>query len=117
MRVPINAIDFGAFAARAARLRPAIAAIGSSDFHASLAPGFCRTWVLARERSAAGVIEAVREGRTVAMDMDGRVYGNAEAMRLVRETGAAMPTAQRPTAWTRGAVAAAVLGLLLLMLL
>ena len=117
MRAAINATDFGAFAARAARLRPAIAAIGSSDFHSGLAPGFCRTWVLARERSAAGVIEAVRDGRTVAMDMDGRFYGNAEAMRVVQEAGVAMPAAQRPTAWTRGAVAAAVLGLLLLMLL
>jgi hypothetical protein len=108
--------DFAAFAERAAALEPAIAPIGSSDFHSGAAPGYCRTWVLARERSAAGVMAAVRDGRTVAMDMDGRLYGNADYLRLVRDAQVAKPVVTRPTAWARASVAAAALGLLLLAL-
>ena len=109
--------DFAAFAERAAALKPGIAPIGSSDFHSGAVPGYCRTWVLARERSAAGVIAAVRDGRTVAMDMDGRLYGKAEYVRLVGDAQVARPVRTRPTAWARVSVAAAALGLLLLVLL
>ena len=87
MRRPANAADFAAFSARALRLKPGIAAIGSSDFHSGGHPGWCRTWVLARERSAAGVIAAVRDGRTVAVDMNGKVYGSPEAVRIVTASG------------------------------
>jgi predicted metal-dependent phosphoesterase TrpH len=117
MQTPAVADQFAAFAARAARLKPAVANIGSSDYHVALAPGFCRTWVLARERSAAGIVEAVRDGRTAAMDMDGRLYGNPEVVRAVRAAHVAVPEPRTPTAWSRAAAAAAVLGLLLLVLL
>jgi hypothetical protein len=117
MRTPATANAFAAFAERADRLRPGIARVGSSDYHVGLAPGFCRTWVLARVRSAAGVSAAVREGRTVAMDMDGRLYGSAEAVRLVQDANLAKPAPPRPAGLERGAAAAAVLGLLLLALL
>jgi hypothetical protein len=109
--------DFATFAARAAVLHPNIAAIGSSDFHTGAAPGVCRTWVLARERSAAGIVAAVRDGRTAAMDMDGRLYGNADVVRAVREARLAAPTRQPLTAWSRASTAAAIVGLLLLVLL
>ena len=114
---PEPGADFAAFAHRAAALKPGIAPIGSSDFHSGTAPGYCRTWVLARERSAVGVMAAVRDGRTVAMDMDGRLYGGADYVRLVRDAQVARPVVTRPTAWTRASVAAATLGLLLLVLL
>jgi hypothetical protein len=117
MRRPEPGADFAAFGVRAAALNPGIAPIGSSDFHSGAAPGYCRTWVLARERSAAGVIAAVRDGRTVAMDMDGRLYGKTEYVRLVRDAGVARPVTTRPSAWARASVAAAAMGLLLLVLL
>ena len=63
------------------------------------------------------MIAAVRDGRTVAMDMDGRLYGNGDAVRLVREAGFP-PPARRPfTPASRTSIAAAVAGLLLLALL
>lgn len=117
MRRPEPGADFAAFAARAVALKPDSAPIGSSDFHSGAAPGYCRTWVLARERSAAGVIAAVRDGRTVAMDMNGRLYGKAGDVRLVSDAHVAKRVTTRPTAWARASVAAAALGLLLLVLL
>jgi len=117
MRDPEAGADFATFAARAVALHPGIATIGSSDYHTGLSPGICRTLVLARERSVEGVIAAVRDGRTVAMDMDGRLYGNGDAVRLVREAGFP-PPARRPfTPASRTSIAAAVAGLLLLALL
>jgi hypothetical protein len=74
---------FAAFFERARRLRPGIAAIGSSDFHFSPSLGLCRTFVFAHERSASGVLEAIRSGRTVAIDQEGRLYGDPELVRLV----------------------------------
>lgn len=72
-----------AFFERARQRRPNIAAIGSSDFHASPALGAARTFVLARERSEAGVLEAIRAGRTVAEDGEGQLYGDPALVRLV----------------------------------
>jgi len=117
MTQPERAADYAAFAARAAALHPNIAAIGSSDFHTGASPGVCRTWVLARERSAAGVVAAVREGRTAAMDMAGTLYGNADVVRVISEAHLAAPTRRPLAAWSRTSSAAAVAGLLLLVLL
>jgi hypothetical protein len=116
MRGPENAADFETFGARAAALHPRIAAIGSSDFHTSLSPGACRTWVLARERTAAGILEAVRAGMTVAVGIDGDLYGNDEALRIVRQAHPPTPEPRRATAWSRASVAATAIGLLLLVL-
>jgi hypothetical protein len=57
--------------ARANRVRagaglPPLAAIGSSDFHTMAMLGRCRTFVFARELSQAGILEAIKEGRTQA---------------------------------------------------
>ena len=117
MQLPEDGADFAAFAARAAALHPHIATIGSSDYHTAQSPGICRTLVLARERSAAGVIAAVRDGRTVAMDMDGHLYGKPDAVHLV-QAARLPPPARRPfTAGSRTSVAMALVGLLLLALL
>jgi len=84
--------EFTAFFERAKRLKPRIAPIGSSDFHVSPELGQCRTFVFARERTGEGVIEAIRAGRTVASDQQGRLYGDPELVRLVADGGGA----QRP---------------------
>ena len=71
---------------RARRLNPRIAPIGSSDFHNTPALGQCRTFVFVRERSKAGVLEALRAGRTVATDEHGRLYGDPSLVERVRRT-------------------------------
>lgn len=70
---------------RAAALHPGIAPIGSSDFHYVAPIGQCRTYVFVHQATAAGVIDALRSGRTVACDGQGDVYGTAELTRLVAE--------------------------------
>lgn len=77
--------DIADFFARARRLNPDLSAIGSSDFHSSPALARCRTLVFARERTAAAVIEAIRSGRTVAVDADGQLYGDPALVALARE--------------------------------
>jgi predicted metal-dependent phosphoesterase TrpH len=76
---------FARIYARALRLKPGISAIGSSDFHVASDLGVCRTYVFAREPTAAGVIEAVRRGRTIACDARGNTYGPAELARVVAD--------------------------------
>ena len=67
--------DLARFYARAKARRPAIAAIGSTDFHNFAPVGFCRTFVFARERSVPAILDAVRRGATVACDASGTTYG------------------------------------------
>jgi hypothetical protein len=103
--------EFAAFFERVRRLRPRIAPIGSSDFHVSPALALCRTLVFARERSAAGVLEAIRSGRTVAIDQDGRPYGDPALVQLT----AHLPPAGRSdeySGWRRLSVALAWVGIL-----
>jgi hypothetical protein len=80
---PKDQEEFAAFFERARRLKPGIAPIGSSDFHFSPALGMCRTFVFVRDRTAAGVVEAIRSGRTVASDQQGRFYGDPNLVKLV----------------------------------
>jgi predicted metal-dependent phosphoesterase TrpH len=69
-----------------------LTAIGDSDYHLGpLAPnlgalGLCRTYVFARERTAAGVLDALREGHTVVYDHE-RVYGDPALVRLAADDG------------------------------
>lgn len=69
--------DFPKVYRRAQAVHPGVAAIGSSDFHYFGPLGVCRTYVFARERTADGVLEALRAGRTVACDGRGKVFGSA----------------------------------------
>ncbi len=82
-----------------ARCVPPIAAIGSSDFHWTGALGWCRTYVLARERTAAGVVEAVRAGRTVAADRQGRLYGDPALVSAVEAAGGFIPPPAERYRW------------------
>ena len=75
--------QFAEFVDRARLLKPGIAPIGSSDFHAHDRIGRCRTHVFVRERSVAGVLEAIRAGRTVAEAPDGRLVGDPQLMMIV----------------------------------
>jgi len=74
---------FSAFFERARRLKPSIAPIGSSDFHASPSLARCRTLVFAREPTVSGVIDAIRSGRTIAVDQNGRQYGDPALVGLI----------------------------------
>jgi hypothetical protein len=75
--------EFAAFFDRARRLNPRVAPIGSSDFHISPSLGLCRTFLFVRERTAAGIFDAIRHGRTAASDQWGHLYGDPELVRLV----------------------------------
>jgi len=102
--------DFAAFFARARRLNPQVSPIGSSDFHVTPAIGQCRTYLLAREHSAAGVLEAIRSGRTVAVDANRRLYGDPKLIELI-ERSAPMERVETPDTWRRLAVALAWIAL------
>ena len=70
--------DIAPFTRRAMRHRPSLAAIGASDFHYFAPIGVSRTFLFVTERSPAGVLDAVRRGRTVACDGRGETYGPVE---------------------------------------
>jgi len=100
--------EIGAFFERARRVNPDIAAIGSSDFHA-MPPviGRCRTYLFVRERTKAGVLDAIRSGRTLAVDGDGRLAGDPSLIRLLGDarpagrvdTGPALRRVSLAMAW------------------
>lgn len=69
--------EFEAFFRHVQSLNPAVAPIGSSDFHMTAPLGLCRTYLLVNERSATGALDAIRQGRTVARDSRGLLYGSA----------------------------------------
>ncbi len=77
--------DLARFYARAKARRPAIAAIGSTDFHFFAPVGFCRTFVFASERSVPAILDAVRRGATVACDASGTTYGPTELSAAVAD--------------------------------
>ena len=110
-RTPGSRAEFDAFHARgrAAAADGTFAAIGSSDVHIAPALGVCRTYLLVRERSEAGVLEAVRSGRTLASDEEGRLYGEPAFIRIVEANRPAGPVDPHP-AWRRLAIALAWMG-------
>ena len=74
-----------AFYAQAQRLQPRIAPMGSSDMHIEGRLGRWRTFLLVREVSERGVLDAIRAGRTVAMDSRGGLHGEAALVQRVTE--------------------------------
>lgn len=72
---PEAARELAEFRERAFAARQSIAAIGSTDFHATAPLGLCRTFVFVTDVSQRGVLDAIRAGRTVACDGDGKTYG------------------------------------------
>jgi len=63
-----------------------LAAIGSTDYHGLGPLGYSRTYIFARARSEQGVIDAIRERRTVVYDRD-RVYGDRDMIALASANG------------------------------
>jgi predicted metal-dependent phosphoesterase TrpH len=104
--------DLEAFYARARLVNPDIAAIGSSDFHV-MPPGLgrARTYLFVRERTKAGVLEAIRNGRTLAVDGDGRLQGDPSLIQLLGETRPAGRVDTHPI-WRRLSVTLAWFGAL-----
>jgi hypothetical protein len=70
--------DLVEFSRATRQVNPHLAAIGSTDFHFRAPMGLCRTYLFVREYSPAGVLEAIREGRTVAVDPDGNASGDPQ---------------------------------------
>ena len=69
--------DLAAFFEQTRRVNADVAPIGSSDFHGMPpAIGRCRTYLFVRERSREGVLEAIRHGRTLAVDGEGHLSGD-----------------------------------------
>lgn len=60
-----------------------LTAIGASDYHFFSPLGLCRTLVFAREATEASVMEALRAGRTVVHDRDGRAWGDPAMVALL----------------------------------
>jgi predicted metal-dependent phosphoesterase TrpH len=107
--------DFATFYARARAAKPAIAPIGSTDFH-TLAPlGHCRTYLFVHDLKVAGVVDAIRSGRTVACDAHGRTYGDPALAAAVAGRCADAASLPLTSGADRAAVACALLGLALLM--
>ena len=77
------ALQFVEFYQRTLAQNQEVAAIGSSDFHTSGPMGLCRTYLFVRERSEAGVIQAIRDGRSVGRCESGRLRGRPELVRLL----------------------------------
>jgi hypothetical protein len=78
-----TAPQFEEFYQKTLTRNPDVAVIGSSDFHTNGPLGICRTFILVRERSEAGVLEAIRAGRTVGRCQRRRMHGRPELVRLL----------------------------------
>lgn len=62
-----------------------LTAIGSSDYHFGSPLGICRTLVFAQGESADAVLSAVKEGRTVVFDLEGKPYGDPGLIEVLRK--------------------------------
>ena len=100
------------FYERTRRRNPDLAPIGSSDFHLIAPLGACRTFVFVREVSEEGVLEAIRNGRTVAVDDGSDMVGDLALVQRLREMTPAAPAA--PATLARVAALVALLGLALI---
>jgi predicted metal-dependent phosphoesterase TrpH len=105
------------FYRRAAEQNPSLAPIGSSDFHFGDSLGICRTFLFVRAISDAGVIEAIREGRTVAHDRTGRLIGDPSLVSIVEGLIASNPPRTRSDIPSRVAAWVTLVGIALLLIL
>jgi hypothetical protein len=94
---------------------PNVGIVGASDYHLIAPVGAYRTFLLVHERSAAGIVEAIRAGRTAACSPRGRTYGNEALVLAVREDCVATASgAHAPNRWSRAAFGCTWLALLTL---
>jgi hypothetical protein len=114
--LPQERDEYLEFYRRVHAVNPDVAPIGSSDFHTSAPLGYCRTYILTDDRSAPGVMEAIRQGSTVAQRPNGRLHGShANRVRVERYLAERDPIPE-PGRWDRAAVLVALSGLALLCL-
>ena len=106
---PEAAAELRTFYAR----RP-LAAIASSDWHGAGPPGICRTLVFVRQNTEAGILQAIRDRRTVVYGGT-EFFGDAALVALVRSDARLTQPAQ-PSPWAPASRIPAVLGLLGLIL-
>ena len=112
--LPDGRDEYLEFYRRVLDVNPHVAPIGSSDFHTSAPLGYCRTYILTDDRSASGVVEAVRRGATVAQRPDGRLHGSEANRAKVEEYLAERVPIPQPGGWDRGAFLVALSGLAVL---
>lgn len=62
-----------------------LTAMGSSDYHWFNSLGLCRTYVFARSANETDILDALRAGRTVVYNREGRAFGKPELTRLLTE--------------------------------
>jgi predicted metal-dependent phosphoesterase TrpH len=74
--------EYRALFDRARTVNPSVAAIGSSDFHVGAVVAACRTYVFVQETSREAVLNAIRDGRTVATCPGGRVTGPEDLIQM-----------------------------------
>ena len=85
---PERAKEVEAFYQRTLAHNRGVAIIGSTDTHTDGPLGVCRTYLLVRERNESGVLDAIRDGRTVGYceskpPGNGRLQGRPELVRLL----------------------------------
>jgi predicted metal-dependent phosphoesterase TrpH len=103
-------LELATFYQRARERNPRIAPVGGSDTHFLGPVGRYRTYVFTREISEQGVLEAFRNGRTLASDPDGNVYGDQSLIRLLGRHRTGRPPSSDPR-WRVSALAAVWAGL------
>jgi predicted metal-dependent phosphoesterase TrpH len=115
---PTRRAELEAFFDHAVQRNPDVAPIGSSDFHFSGPLGSCRTYVFAREWSTRGVVQAIREGRTVAYNEWGAGRGDpARAAIVERIRREAEGPARSGEVWRHVSVALTLVGMFLVVIL
>jgi hypothetical protein len=110
----VRRAEVNAFFDRAVLLRPQVAPIGSTDYHFSGPLGYCRTYVFAREWSVRGVVDAIRDGRTVAYDDRGGGRGDPARIAIVETIRRAAADVRGFEVWRHVSVALMLLGMFLL---
>lgn len=66
--------------------RAQLTAVGASDYHGLGTVGYSRTYVFARSRTEQGVLDAIRDGRTVVYDR-ARAFGDPAMIAIAAEHG------------------------------
>jgi predicted metal-dependent phosphoesterase TrpH len=64
---------------------PSLTPIGSSDYHWFNSLGMCRTYIFVHRADESGILEALRDGRTVVYDVEGNAYGRPDLVQLLQE--------------------------------
>lgn len=112
---PDAAEELRDFYERVRAVNPDVAPIGSSDTHGLRDMGVCRTYLIVNERTARGVLDAIRAGRTVADDGRGTLTGRPDHVAAVRAHLTSLPPpspGRLPPLWAMTALLALAVALI-----